>query len=329
MVIFKREQKAGKKNPEMEEKIIQSIAFHENKVNWVQAAVTEQSVVVQRAVESLLPLVINYENLNKSTAALQIANHLKSVAKAHDFEPDDVRFVISGSFVFIKKILVNQTIPEENYQDVAEFELDHILADAIEQFFLYFPEYEGEQNHMRQVLTVAVRRDLLKFFQEVGKESGFNLKAINLNCFTVDELFRRLYPNEIGQTLLVNFTNKGYEFIISDEKKFLDFLFKPYSRTLQDIELLDEDELLSVFDTVLEEVQKSGPGDSPLYSISQIYVFGAYFKPQWLEILQTQTNIPIKIFNPLKTAEQQIISQDPGFSSAEAFRFVEPLSNLL
>ena len=159
-------------------------------------------------------------------------------------------------------------------------------------------------------------------------EANLPLNHIGFNCFSIDELYRRFFPSLIGQTLLVNFTERGYEMIVSDEKNFLSFGFKPYSKSLKSIDQLDEKEIFSMFNVKLEELQRPEAIDQPRYSVSQIYLFGSYFKAHWLEKLQNQCSIPLRILNPTDTTEWQIISEDQNFNSLEAYRYVEALSNI-
>jgi len=312
----------------MSEEIIQSISFQENRVNWLQAKLNGQKIEVQRAIDSLLPLAINYENVNKTTTAIEIANHLKSLVKSHDLEIGSSIFTIPGSYVFIKKIKVDEAISEDNYQEIAEYELGQQLGESLKDFFLYYPDYRNHKDSTIEILAIAFRQELFNLFQKVAEEAGLSLEQINVNCFTLDEFHRQLYPGEIGNTLLVNFTNRGFELTVVDEKRFQDYFFIPYSKSLQSIEQLDDENILSIFDSVLEEVQKNAPGSRPRYSISRIYVFGAYANPAWIDLLRSQTNIPIQLFDPLKSSERQVIVLEQGFNTSEAFRFVEPLSNL-
>jgi hypothetical protein len=116
--------------------------------------------------------------------------------------------------------------------------------------------------------------------------------------------------------------------VISDENNFLNYNFKPYSKSLQSIEQLDENEVISTFATTLEDLQRPGPLEMPVFSISQIFLFGNYFKTQWLESLQKRSRLTLKILNPTATTEWQIISEDTNFTPQNAYRFVEPLSNI-
>ncbi|NIU01685.1 MAG: hypothetical protein GWN01_12455, partial [Nitrosopumilaceae archaeon] len=139
-------------------------------------------------------------------------------------------------------------------------------------------DFIRERNSIKELLAVAIRKDLFSFFQQVGQEAHFSLQRISLNCFSIDELYRRFFPNLIGQSLLVNFTERGFEMVVSDEQNFLDFNFKPYTPFLQDIEQLSENEVFSAFSAGVDEIQKPGVAESSMYSISQIFLFGTYFK---------------------------------------------------
>lgn len=309
---------------------IHSVSFQENKVSWIQASVSEKSIVVQRAVESLLPLVINFENIGKPTIPIQTANHLKSLIKYHDMTlGDEVRFLIPAKFSLVKKILVDTFLTGEDRQQFAVSEFYQSVIGGENGYDVYLPDYEHRKNGYSEILSVGIRRELTAFMKELAQKAGLSLSQLNISCFTIDSFYRKMYPNDLGQTLLVNFTERGYEMTISDDKDFLDCTFRPYSKSMESIEQLDDEEVLSDFDRVLEDIQKAAPGDTPSFSFAQIYLYGAYFKSQWIEILEAQTGIPLGILNPFQSAESFFASEDPSLNPDEAYRFVEPLSNLL
>lgn len=308
---------------------VQSISFHENNVSWVEVEVgASQSATVKKAIESPLPVSINFDNLHKSASAVQIANHLRSLADSHHLGGGETRFLLSARFALVKKILVDQEIPESLYSELARNELNYVFSASTDDYLIYQPQYSREQDALREILTVALRKDLYSFFEEVAREADFTLEKINLNCFTVDNLYHRFFPNLIGQTLLVNFAERGLEIVISDQRDFLDFRFKPYSRSLQTIDQFDQNEVVSIFYNMLAELQQPGRLDAPLYSISQVYLFGSFFKSEWLEQFQDNCNLPLRVLNPTDTAEWQIIVDDTNLNTAGTCRFVEALSNI-
>lgn len=305
--------------------IINSISFQDNNISWILAEVESgQSITIKRVAENPLPFIINYDNIQKPTTALRIANHLYKLASKNDLPMQNVRFLLSGKFGMVKKIQVDRTVPENVYPQLVEQELQAVLPAPVEDYLVYQPAY----TRPRELLTFCMRKSLFSFFQRIATEARLPVSQISLNCFSIDELYRRFFPNIIGQTLLVNFTDRGFETVLSDENSFLNFSFKPYAKSLQSIDQLEESEIFSAFTAMVDDVQHPGPIDMPLYSVSQVFLFGTGFKAHWLDRLQNQCSHTLRILNPTDSAEWQIISEDTQFNSMGAYRFVEPLSNV-
>ncbi len=309
--------------------IVNSISFQENNICWLNAEVNSgQSITIKRVAQSPLPFIINYENIQKSTTALQIATHLTSFAAENALTFGNMRFLLSAKFGIIKKIQIDQHIPESYYPQLVKNELSYSLTSPLEDYFVYQPDYFREYNSLKEVLTVSMRKSLFDFIQNIGKEAGMSVTNVNLNCFSIDELYRRFFPNMIGETLLINFTERGFEMVISDENNFLNFTFKPYSKSLQSLDQLEESEIITSFSNAIEDIQRLGPANAPQFSISQVFLFGSYFKAPWLDNLQNQSSLDLKILNPTDTTEWQIIVEDNSFNSSGAYRYVEPISNI-
>jgi hypothetical protein len=97
---------------------------------------------------------------------------------------------------------------------------------------------------------------------------------------------------------------------------------------MQPIGQLDDEEILSAFDSVVDEIQSPNKINNPLYSISQIFVYGNYLKAKWLEILDSQFSMPVQILNPMDNKNWRVIAEDPSFDPKNAHRFIEPFSNI-
>jgi len=312
----------------MSEKI-NSISFQDNRVSWLNAELGDHTITVNRAIESLLPLVINLENIQQATAPTQMANHLRTLASSHDISIENIRFVLPSKFLLVKRILVDQYVTNENFREIVMDEMSQILSESSDNYYIYTPEFQSTNENYREIISVAFKKQILQFFQDIASKADITPDQILVNCFTVDSLFRKFFPDQIGQSLLANFSERGYEIVISDEKNFLTTIFKPYSKSLMSIEQLDDEEILSMFDSIIEEIQIPGSIGNPIYSISQIYLYGSYFKPQWLDMLRSQFSIPVHTLNPMDTREWRLITNDPAFNPDEAYRFVEPLSTLI
>jgi len=309
--------------------IVNSISFQQNNLCWVQAELNSgQSVTIQRVVESPLPFVINYDNVQKPTTAVRIANHLNSLIDKNDLGSQEVRFLLPARLGLVRKVLVDHYLPQEMYAEMVNTELDSVFTSPLEEYHVYQPDYARRKQSLRELLTVSIRKEVLIYMQQAGKANNFGLSHIGLNCFTIDELYRRFFPNLIGQSLLINFAENGFEVIISDEETFLDYFFRPYLKSLQSIDQISAQDIAGSFTELLQELQQPGPNGMPIYSPAQAYLFGSAFRAELLETLQGQTNVPLRILNPAETTEWQIISNDPAFDSPNAYRYVEPLSHI-
>lgn len=308
---------------------IQSISFQENKISLVQAEVDDHNITIQKAQNSSLPLGINLRNVENPELVAATSNHFISLTEELGLNTEHVRFLLPANFLLIKKVFVDSSVPEEKYGDFVKGEISQVLTHSTEDYLIYMPEYHNENNDLKELLVVVFKKAFRNFFLQVAEKANFHLENISVSCFTVDELFRKFFTNQMGKHLLVNFSEYGYHLIISDEKKFLNTLFKPYSKALQKVNRLNDEEILNSFDTMLKEIQSPAPLDQPLHSISQIFLFGSYFKEHWLEPIQSRSAIPAQLLNPVETSEWRIVLQQDVISPADAYRYVEPLSNLL
>jgi len=309
--------------------LVNSICFQENNITWVQAETDgNNNVNIKRVAENPLPFVINYDNLQRSATSLEIANQLKKMRDEYGVGDGSVRFLIPARFGMVKKVYVDQYIPQDVHEEVVKFELEQTLPASTNDYLIYRPDYSRESNFLQELLTVVVPKNLFAFFREISEEAQLSVKEINLNCFALDNLYRKLFPNLIGETMLVNFTQHGYEFILSDQKNFLNYIYKPYSRNLQSVEQLSDEEIASNFISLVEDIQRPGSVDTPLYSISQIYVFGNLLKPEWLDHINDRGLPTTRILNPTDSTEWQIVFTEPSLNTNELYRFVEPFSNI-
>lgn len=309
--------------------LVNSVCFQENNITWVQAEIDgNNNLNIKRVAENPLPFVINFDNLQRPATSLEIASQLKKMREEYGVGDGSVRFLIPARFGMVKKVYVDQYIPQDVHEELVRFELEQTLPASTNDYLIYRPDYSRETNFLQELLTVVVPKNLFAFFREIAEEAQLSVKEINLNCFALDNLYRKLFPNLIGETMLVNFTQHGYELILSDQKNFLNYLYKPYSRNLQSVEQLSDEEIASNFISLVEDIQRPGAVDTPLYSISQIYLFGSFFKPEWLERVTDRGLPTTRILNPTDSTEWQIVFTEPSLNTNELYRFVEPFSNI-
>ncbi len=309
-------------------KQINSVSFHEDFVQWADVILDESNIVIRRAVSDSLPLIIDHKSLNQTESINQISKKLVTLIEQNSFSKEKVRFTFPSKFSLIKKIALDSTISSENYNEFIFFELEKIWEEPSENYQIYQLEKVEASEGLTEILILAVRKKVIQYFQDIAEFSGLELDVLTPSCFTVDELYRQLYPDAKGQTLIIGWQRRGYDIIISTPEQFIHYDFKPYNTDLNTIEQIDEEYLLSSFDLLLDEIQSPPVLDRSLFNIKTIVFYGYHFKAEWLDIIQAQVQLPIKLFNVDTNSAFQLKIQDALLSAENIFQFVEPISNI-
>ena len=308
---------------------IQSIGFQDHHLSWVEGNLSGNQIIIEKVLESELPIRLDATTFGAQTGALQVANHLKYLAKANEMILNEVRLSLPARMGLIKKILVDNSIPKEEYLALAHSELGYILDDPIDDFLVFMPEYERTAKTLKETMAVAVRKNIHQFFQKVAEEGEFHIHLLTLNAFTIDHLYRRLFCDQIGPVLLVNFTELGFEFIISDERNYIHNGFIPYTKELQSIQQIPEDQVLASFEAMMNDLKNPAIDEAFSFSFSRIYIFGAFLQNNWIDQLESMANVPVILMNPLESSHISVEVKAANFDAYNAHRFIEPLANLL
>ena len=128
--------------------IVNSISFQQNTLCWVQVELNAgQSITIQRVVESPLPFVINYDNVQKPTTAVRIANHLNSLIDRNDLGSQHVRFLLSARLGLVRKVLVDHYLPQEMYDYIEkQYQLQQALSLSIWYLCAGFSREQPEEH---------------------------------------------------------------------------------------------------------------------------------------------------------------------------------------
>jgi hypothetical protein len=309
-------------------KEIHSISFQEDFFLWTEMTIDGKTLHIRRAVSDSLPLSINYQTIHQSTATKQIANHLSAIAQKYELHPGTIRFSIPARFSLIKRLQVDAAIPPEEHQNVAAYTMEKIWGESPDNYHVYLPDFLIQEEQFQELLMVAIRKNVVQFFEEVAAQAQMEVEIITPDCFTVEEFFRTIHPDFSGQALLLGWQRRGYDVIVSSAQNFLEYQFKPYNSQLESIEQIDEEDLLSKFDVLIEELQQPSVLDKPRYQFNAIYLFGFHFKPEWLEPLRAQTSIPIHLFNLENTDVYRLAAESQEMSSDRLYQMIQPISNI-
>ena len=307
---------------------ISSIAFQEDFLLWTELSVENKVINIKRAVNDSLPILINNQTIQQSTSAKLIANQLNAIVQKYEIKSQNVRIAIPGRFSNIKKIVIDESIPEDSYRDLVVYEFEKSWDEQPENYQIFMPEFMRENGAFRELLAVAIRKSILKFFEEICESAQIQADIITPSCFTVDEFFRSLHPEIDEHALILGWQRRGYDVIISDKQNFINYCFRPYNFNLDPIEQVDEEGLLSAFNMLFEEIQHPSALEQPLYNIQSIYFYGYHFKLEWLETIKRQVNVPVNLLNLDQSSIYKLAPESQEVTADRIFQLIEPISNI-
>jgi hypothetical protein len=80
---------------------------------------------------------------------------------------------------------------------------------------------------------------------------------------------------------------------------------------------------------MIEEIKQPSFLEKPLYDINSLYLYGFHFKPEWLEMLKAQVQIPVELFNFSESSAYQLSIDNTSATPEKIFQFIEPISNII
>ena len=310
-------------------KTVNSIAIYDQHLIWLSAETDDKNAFhITRVVDEPLPFVINLSNIQKSTSILEFANFLTATMKKHNLSNENTHIVLPGRYGLIKKVLLDQYVPEETKKEYIDNELAIILTDSPDSYLTYHPRYSREKNFLEEKLTVSVKKELFGFIRDSSKSADIQIADITFNTFLIDNFFRKLYPNILGEILLVSFTDIGLDMTVSTQRNYVNYHFRPYTASLQKIEEFALKDIVGVFTKNVDEIQHPTNAEMPLYSFTQIFLYGPRLTPKIADAIKSQYLIPSRVIDASAGSEIQLLFEDRQWSD-NFYRYLDAFSAFL
>ena len=307
---------------------INSVSIWEDALIWTQLSKDDTSIGIKRAVWETLPILINHQTIQDNNAIEQISSYLREFIKNHQFSKDNVLLNIPGRFAIIKYITLETNIPEKNFSDQVIYEFEKFWEESHSNYDIYLPNLGKSVDPEKQILAIAIRKNVLEFFKNIFKTAEIELESITTSCLSMDELFKNIFPNSSGQILLLGWQRRGFDAIIIDNQQFSNYLYRPYTTKLDPIEKVDEFELANGFSNLLYNLQHPSVLEMPIYEIQTIYNYGYFFKTEWLDFMRSRVQVPINLFNLDASTNFKLSLETEQLIPDQIFKIIEPISNL-
>ena len=266
-----------------------------------------------------------------SNAIGELVNELK-------VRGSDVRNVVSGQQVFMRFI----KLPALDMDDIAEqvgMEAQQHIPFPLEDIQYSYQELPGSSEVEREVLLVAIKKDVLDGLNEQVESNGLSTRSVDCSITSLYNAFRASYPEETEPVMLLDIGAKTTDIIFAEEGRFFtrsvtaagsfitNQVAREFGMSFREAEQFkvasgavslgnghtdsmgeQEAALATVIRTAMSrlssEVQRTVLHYRSQYKGSapvKAYICGGGARlPYALEFLQSTLNIPVEYFNPLQ-----------------------------
>lgn len=250
----------------------------------------------------------------------------------------DVRNVVSGQQVFMRFI----KLPALDMDDIAEqvgMEAQQHIPFPLEDIQYSYQELPGSSEVEREVLLVAIKKDVLDGLNEQVESNGLKTSSVDCSITSLYNAFRASYPEETEPVMLLDIGAKTTDIIFSDAGRFFtrsvtaagsfitNQVAREFGMSFREAEQFkvnsgavslgnghtdsmgeQEAALATVIRTAMSrlssEVQRTVNHYRAQYhgnAPTKAYICGGGARlPYALEFLQSTLNIPVEYFNPLQ-----------------------------
>ncbi len=148
-----------------------------------------------------------------------VSNAIAEMVKELKVKGEDVHNVVSGQQVFMRFI----KLPDIDMEDISEqvgYEAQQHIPFPLEDIIYDYQELTAREPGEREVLLVAIKKDVLDNLNGQVEESGLKTRAVDCSITSLYNAFRVSYPEENEPVMLLDIGAKTTDIIFSDAGRF-------------------------------------------------------------------------------------------------------------
>ncbi len=148
-----------------------------------------------------------------------VSNAIAEMVKELKVKGSDVHNVVSGQQVFMRFIKLLD-LDGENLADQVGYEAQQHIPFPLEDIIYDYQELEAREPGEREVLLVAIKKDVLDNLNGQVEESGLKTRAVDCSITSLYNAFRVSYPEENEPVMLLDIGAKTTDIIFADAGRF-------------------------------------------------------------------------------------------------------------
>lgn len=265
------------------------------------------------AIGSLPPGTIVKNEIKEPDVVTQV---LKATLYQADIKTKNIAIAIPRSSTIIKNINIDNRLSADEIETRAWIEANHHFPDLVGDSYLDFAIVgpSSQDENQLELMLVACRKDIIKPYIEIAKNTDLNLKIVDVNSFALERALSLISASEPNhETIgLLNFDIDLSTLIVIQNEKLIYAHDEPFdgARLLKQLNETQGDELKlqnvvkENLTAYLRHIMHFFYSSRPNVSIKKIYFSGDCARdPALMGFIQQEIGIEMEIANPFLTLE--------------------------
>ncbi len=148
-----------------------------------------------------------------------VSNAIAEMVKELKVNGNDVHNAVSGQQVFMRFIKLPD-IELDNLAEQVGFEAQQHIPFPLEDIVYDYQELVNRGEGEREVLLVAIKKDVLDNLNSQVEESGLKTHSVDCSITSLYNAFRASYPEETEPVMILDIGAKTTDIIFSEEGRF-------------------------------------------------------------------------------------------------------------
>ncbi len=305
------------------------LAFCVDKIYYAGFKKSDHSLILDRLGSISYPFRYNEPDLFGKEFLTPLANLIKTNLVTSQDHETNLSVSIESNLAALKRISLPENFTKSEEKEHIIWDLSQSLMDPLEDYIFYKTENVFETYNRKDYLTIAIKRNIIQFFEKLSSETGLSLVDISINQLVAEialnnflkepanglVLLFKVTPNKLESTYLWNgcFYSHHYERLVGyyQEDEYSETLLKSIRFKIKQMETL--------FEQYMQEEVK----------VSRIFIYGDTINDSFLKMIQKNLSVVPLRLNPLQNIDKSERLENALPSVEEATKYVESIGVVL
>lgn len=296
------------------------IYLYGNVLRMIETQKEDDTIKIVRIAEQNLNTPLDHTVLHNEEVMLEYISALNTIIESEKITPGSAYLALDHRLAIEHVVAFDNDLDDSKLLDQVEWESGQSFISSREEYNIDYEKIVTLGSGIDRYLMVAVRKKIIKFFQQLFSNTKFRLTQINLDKLAAVKTYQLLQqPSEIAA--LVNCENKSYDIIIIQDGEFvvsetLSYIDKEYEA--EDLNRVARDICHKINNHLQQISNVVNTGN-----FSTVYFFGERLNRRLLsEVEQFQNQFRAVRFDPFQNIQQDLDSDASSYLQNNSERFV-------